>query len=209
MNLLSADHARDHGAEVDADPDLPAGRIGPRRLGHGERAAHARQHRIGVRLQQIGGRDHAVADGLDLLEPVRAHQLLAGAGQAVEVGDHLLGRVPLAVRREAHDVAEQHRDLLVALGGHAIARLELGDRRGRQDRVQQAIGARPLALDLAASGARSARDRRPPGRASASSRGRRRCAPSAAPGRTAWAGSPRRRARCSAPRCRGRRAPRS
>ena len=54
----------------------------------------------------------------------------------------------LAVRGEAHEVAEQHGDLLEAPGRHAVARLELGDRRGRQDRVQQAVGAGALALDL-------------------------------------------------------------
>jgi hypothetical protein len=94
------------------------------------------------------GSKRLAVDGLDLLEAVRADQLLAGAGQLIQIRDHLLGRVPLAVRGEAHDVAEQHHDAIVALRGHAIMRLELGDRRGRQDGVQQAIGAGPLALDL-------------------------------------------------------------
>jgi hypothetical protein len=55
----------------------------------------------------------AVADGLDLLEPVLRGDPLENDEQRVEPGDHVLGLVLIAIGGEIGHVAEQHGHVLV------------------------------------------------------------------------------------------------
>ena len=124
--LLAPDHAADDGAEVDADAHRPAAGQGGGGLDDGEAAAGGGERRLGVGLEQVGGGEDGVADGVDLLQAVRRGEVLAGAGEAVELGHDLLGRVPVAVAGEAHHVGQQHGHALEAAGGDAAGGLQLG-----------------------------------------------------------------------------------
>ena len=75
----------------------------------------ARHDRVGVRLEQIGGRHESIADGLDLLQSRDAPAMLFQVeGQTVEIRDHLFGRMALAIAGEADQIAEDDRHVLEA-----------------------------------------------------------------------------------------------
>ena len=78
--LALAHDAGDHGADVDADPQPPPRRVLGGDAQHRERAAHARHHQI------VEGLQKAIADALDLLQAVRAHQALIRALRRAALG---------------------------------------------------------------------------------------------------------------------------
>ena len=102
-----------------------------------------------LRVVPAGRRDSAgdhvsVSDGLDLLQPVIRNELVERREDLVEEADHIFGRQPLDRGREAAEISEEHRDVLVPLGDDATRRLQaLGDRR-REDVQEETLGALAL-----------------------------------------------------------------
>src|SRR3954453_24132816 len=88
---LPADNAGHDGARVDADAKLEAEvpELGAYAVEHVERHTRKRVRVIGPRGRYPGGDHVAIADRLDLLEPVPLGELVEVGEQAVEVADHL------------------------------------------------------------------------------------------------------------------------
>ena len=67
---------------------------------------------VGAWCRNAGGDHVAVADRLDLLEPVPLRELVEVTEHVIEVADHRGGREPLRPGREVHHVGEQDRGRL-------------------------------------------------------------------------------------------------
>src|SRR3954470_10415353 len=110
--VAAADHARHHRSQMDADPHAPSGLQFLSRRRHLQAAPYARQRRFLDVAQQPGGGDESVSHDLDLLQAMANNDLIIDIRQRLQMGDRLLGRIPVAVGREAHDIAEHHDDVL-------------------------------------------------------------------------------------------------
>ena len=95
---------------------------------------------VGAWRRDARGDHVAVADRLDLLEPVPLGQLVEVAEQVVEIADHLGGREPLRPRREVDDVGEQDRCRRELVGDRLGLGLQPVGDRARQDVEQQVLG---------------------------------------------------------------------
>ncbi len=85
----------------------------------------------GMILPAIGcpAGDHvAVAEGLDLFQPVGGDELVEAAEEPVQQADDLLGVVRLGEPGEPHEIGEQHAHCVVPIGDGQLASLEpVGD----------------------------------------------------------------------------------
>jgi len=111
---------------MNADANRPATREAAGGTHDGEAAPGCGQHRFGVRAQQVGRGKHGVADGVDLLQPMRLDQVLAGTGKAMELGHHFLGRMAVAVAGKADNVGKQDGHVLEPSGCNSASGLQLG-----------------------------------------------------------------------------------
>src|SRR5512135_435604 len=103
---------------MNSDPYLPAEMGIDQGRGHFEPAADRGDERIVDFVEQTSRRHEAVADGLDLLEPVLRRNALEDHEQSVEPRYHLLRLVLVAIGREIGHVAEQNGHVLVAAWDH-------------------------------------------------------------------------------------------
>ena len=110
------------------------------------RVAHVQGHeRHRPRVVRAGRRhargDHvAVADRLDLFDPVALGQEVEVREQVVEDADHLGRTQPVRQRREVDDVGEQDRRGGELVGDGGAVGLELVGDRSRQDVQEQVLG---------------------------------------------------------------------
>ena len=103
--------------------------VGAHRVEHVQGHQGERAGVIRARRRNAGGDHVAVADRLDLLEPVSLGQGVEVAEQVVEHADDLGRRQVLGMRREIDDVGEQDRRGGELVGDGLGLRLELlGDR---------------------------------------------------------------------------------
>ena len=142
------DHPGDDRTRVDADPQRETGLAGHRRgrehVPHVQRQERSPARMVRVRVRHTRGRHVAIADRLDLLEPVPLHEHVEIGEELIEDADHLGRREALRERGEVHDVGEEDRGRGEVVGDHLGGGLQsLGDR-ARQDVQEERL--RPLLL---------------------------------------------------------------
>ena len=117
-------------------------------LHHRQREPTDRHGAGGGRATVKAARRHvAVADGLDLVDPVALAQLVERAHQPIEKVDDLLGGKVVRRRGEAREVGEHDAEHLDPVGDALFAsRLQPRRDRLRHDRRDQSLGARMLVL---------------------------------------------------------------
>ena len=101
---------------------------------------------VGPGFGQAARHHVGVADRLDLLDPVLGRQAVELREDAVEKVQGFLGLELCRERREAHEVAEQDRHVLVVVGDHGLALPQAVHHGSGQHVAQQRL--RPLALQF-------------------------------------------------------------
>ena len=137
--LLTDDAGNDR-TGMNADPDLPAEMGIDQGRGHLQPAANRRADRIVDLAEQSGHGHEAVANGLDLFEPVLGGDALENDEERIEPRHHVLGFVLVAIGGEVGHVAEQDRDILVTPRNHRADAADLVGGYLRQQRVEQLVG---------------------------------------------------------------------
>ena len=142
LGVAVAHHARHAraGAQADADPDRPAGRVvlvdeGLRRgalRGEGE-AGHDEGVVRRLVEHHVGGAEVGVADGLYLVHAQPVGDAVEAVVEAVQQAVDLLGRDRRRDVGEAHNVGEVHGDGLLALRRHFLAPHERVGDGGREE----------------------------------------------------------------------------
>ena len=111
------------------------------RLEHVERHERERASMVGAWCRNARGDHVAIADGLDLLDPVPLRELVVEVTeQVIEVADHLGGCEPLRPGREVDHVGEQDRRRLELIRDRLGLGLQLVGDRARQDVEQEIFG---------------------------------------------------------------------
>jgi len=117
-----------------------------------ERHADERLGMVGAGTRDAGGDHVAVADRLDLLEPVSLDQGIEIGEDRVEELDQLDRRHGGRERREADEVGEEDADVVVVVGDVAGGVLQDRGHFRRQDIQEEVLGLRTLGPDQTARG---------------------------------------------------------
>ena len=95
---------------------------------------------VGAWCRNARGDHVAIADGLDLLEPIPLGEVVEVTEQVIEVADHLGGRETLRPGREVDDVGEQDRGRPELIRDRLGLGLQPVGDRARQDVEQKVLG---------------------------------------------------------------------
>ena len=104
--LASANHSSDDGADVEPAAQVPASRRSSCRLDQCKRAGKRRHDRVRVRQEQAARREEGITDRLDLLQSVLDGEVFENLDQVLQLSDHRLRLVFIAVGREPGNVAK-------------------------------------------------------------------------------------------------------
>jgi hypothetical protein len=123
---------------------MPDSFLRAHRLEHVQRHERERASMVGAWRRNARGDHVAIADGLDLLEPVPLGKVVEMTEQMIEVADHLGGRETLRPRSEVDDVREQDRGRPELIRDRLGLGLQPVGDRARQDVEQEVLGLRLL-----------------------------------------------------------------
>ena len=99
---------------------------------------------VGARRRDSRGGHVAIADGLDLLEPVAFREVVEATEQVIEVADHFGGRETLRPGCEVDHVGEQDRGRPELVRDRLGLGLQPVGDRAREDVEQEVLGLRLL-----------------------------------------------------------------